>query len=187
MRAILPTYYTIANCEATSNHSNLDGIRFGVREDGADMQEIMTNSRTKGFGPLIRRRFVIGSYGLFEANQERIFRKAQKVRRLIVNAMKECFKEYDCIFAPASGTIAPFIDAINNDDKLSTDYLVAENYMAMANFSGDPSITVPMGFEEGCPIGVNLTCPAWHESTMFTIAKAIEDITGLRDLQAEVK
>ena len=50
--------------------------------------------------------------------------------------------------------------------------------MAMANFSGDPSMTVPMGFEEGCPIGVNLTCPAWHESTMFTIAKAIEDITG---------
>ena len=151
MRAILPTYYTIANCEAASNHSNLDGIRFGVREDGADMQEIMTNSRTKGFGPLIRRRFVIGSYGLFEANQERI------------------------------------IDEINNDDKLSTDYLVAENYMAMANFSGDPSMTVPMGFEEGCPIGVNLTCPAWHENTMFTIAKAIEDITGLRDLQTEVK
>ena len=187
MRAILPTYYTIANCEAASNHSNLDGIRFGVREDGANMQEIMTNSRTKGFGPLIRRRFVIGSYGLFEANQERIFRKAQKVRRLIVNAMKECFKEYDCILAPASGTIAPFIDEINNDDKLSTDYLVAENYMAMANFSGDPSMTVPMGFEEGCPIGVNLTCPAWHESTMFTIAKAIEDITGYRDLQTEVK
>ena len=101
--------------------------------------------------------------------------------------MKECFKEYDCILAPASGTIAPFIDEINNDDKLSTDYLVAENYMAMSNFSGDPSMTVPMGFEEDCPIGVNLTCPAWQESTMFTIAKAIEDITGLRDLQTEVK
>ena len=87
MRAILPTYYLIANCEATSNHSNLDGIRFGVRKEGADMAEIMTNTRTEGFGPLIRRRFVIGSYGLFEENQERLFRKAQKVRRLIVDAM----------------------------------------------------------------------------------------------------
>ena len=63
MRAILPAYFIIANCEATSNDSNLDGIRFGVREDGEDMEAIMTNSRTKGFGPLIRRRFVIGSYG----------------------------------------------------------------------------------------------------------------------------
>ena len=101
MRAILPAYFIIANCEATSNDSNLDGIRFGVREDGEDMEAIMTNSRTKGFGPLIRRRFVIGSYGLFEANQERIFRKAQKVRRVVVDAMNECFKEYDAIVAPA--------------------------------------------------------------------------------------
>ncbi len=187
MKAILPTYFTIANCEAASNHSNLDGIRFGVREDGADMKEIMTNSRTKGFGPLIRRRFVIGSYGLFEENQERIFRKAQKVRRLIVNAMKDCFKEYDCIIAPASSNIAPLINDKNDGDKLSADYLVAENYMAMANFSGDPSMTVPMGFESGCPVGVNLTCNAWQEETMFTIAKAIEDITGYKDLQTEVK
>ena len=80
MKAILPAYFIIANCEATSNDSNLDGIRFGVREPGEDMAEIMTNSRTKGFGPLIRRRFVIGSYGLFEENQERVFRKAQKVK-----------------------------------------------------------------------------------------------------------
>ena len=187
MKAILPTYYIIANCEATSNHSNLDGIRFGVRKEGEDMAEIMTNTRTAGFGPLIRRRFVIGSYGLFEENQERLFRKAQKVRRLIVDAMKECLKEYDCIIAPASGNIAPKIDADSNDDQLSEDYLVSENYMAMANFSGYPSMTVPMGFEEGCPIGVNLTCKAFDEETMFDIGKAIEDITGYKDLKVEVK
>ena len=185
MKAILPTYYLIANCEATSNHSNLDGIRFGVRKDGANLEEIMTNTRTAGFGPLIRRRFVIGSYGLFEENQERLFRKAQKVRRLIVEAMQECLKEYDCIIAPASGTIAPYIDAPSNDDQLSEDYLVSENYMAMANFSGYPSMTVPMGFEEGCPIGVNLTTKAWDEQTMFNIGKAIEEITGYKDLTAE--
>ena len=185
MRAILPTYYLIANCEATSNHSNLDGIRFGVRKEGDDMAEIMTNTRTEGFGPLIRRRFVIGSYGLFEENQERLFRKAQKVRRLIVDAMKECLKDYDCIIAPASGSIAPHIEGDYNEDQLSEDYLVSENYMAMANFSGYPSMTVPMGFIEGCPIGVNLTTRAFDEETMFDIGKAIEEITGYKDLKVE--
>ena len=185
MRAILPTYYLIANCEATSNHSNLDGIRFGVRKEGADMAEIMTNTRTEGFGPLIRRRFVIGSYGLFEENQERLFRKAQKVRRLIVDAMKECLKDYDCIIAPASSSIAPHIEGDYNEDQLSEDYLVSENYMAMANFSGYPSMTVPMGFIEGCPIGVNLTTRAFDEETMFDIGKAIEEITGYKDLKVE--
>ena len=185
MRAILPTYYLIANCEATSNHSNLDGIRFGVRKEGADMAEIMTNTRTEGFGTLIRRRFVIGSYGLFEENQERLFRKAQKVRRLIVDAMKECLKNYDCIIAPASGSIAPHIEGDYNEDQLSEDYLISENYMAMANFSGYPSMTVPMGFIEGCPIGVNLTTRAFDEETMFDIGKAIEEITGYKDLKVE--
>ena len=187
MKAILPTYYLIANCEATSNHSNLDGLRFGVREDGADMEEIMINSRTKGFGPLIRKRFVIGSYGLFEENQERLFRKAQKVRRLIVDQMNECYKEYDCIIAPASSSIAPLIQTDTDQDQLSEEYLISENFMAVGNFSGYPSITVPMGFEDGCPIGVNLTCRAWEEACMFDIAKAIEDITGYKDLKAEVK
>lgn len=187
MKAILPAYYLIANCEATSNHSNLDGIRFGVREDGEDMQAIMTNSRTKGFGPLIRRRFVIGSYGLFQENQERLFRKAQKVRRKIVDAMMECFRSYDCLIAPASGEIAPLIDMKSDQDQLSADYLVAENYMAMGNFSGCPSMTVPMGFEEGCPIGINLTCRPWEEGTMFGIGRAIEEITGYENLHAEVK
>lgn len=187
MRAILPTYFIIANCEATSNHSNLDGIRFGVREEGADMAEIMTNSRTKGFGPLIRRRFVIGSYGLFEENQERIFRKAQKVRRLIVEAMDKCFEEYDAIMAPAAGTIAPLIDADTDQDSLGEDSVVAENYLAMGNFSGYPSLTQPMGFVDGCPVGVNITCKAFEETEMFDIAKAIEEETGLKDLVAEVK
>lgn len=191
MRAILPAYFIIANCEATSNDSNLDGIRFGVREDGEDMEAIMTNSRTKGFGPLIRRRFVIGSYGLFEANQERVFRKAQKVRRVVVDAMNECFKEYDAIVAPASGNIAPFINKDEDQDQLSNqlsdENLIAENYMAMGNFSGYPSMTVPMGFEEGCPIGINITTPAWCESDMFNIGLAIENITGYKDMKVEVK
>lgn len=186
MEAMLATYYIIANCEATANHSNLDGIRFGQRADGTNLEEIMTNSRTKGFGPLIRKRFVIGSYGLFEANQERLFRKAQKVRRLIVNEVNKCFKSYDCIIAPASGNVAPKLDD-KALDQLSNDYLVAENFMCIGNFGGYPSMTVPMGFENHLPIGINLTCRPFEEVMMFNIAKAIEEITGYKNLKAEVK
>lgn len=186
MKAMLPTYYLIANCEATSNHSNLDGIRFGVREKGDSMEEIMTHSRTQGFGPLIRKRFVIGSYGLFEENQEKLFRKAQKVRRVIVNELNRCLSEYDCLIAPASNDIAPKLDQASGDE-LSAEYLVAENHMVIGNFSGYPSMTLPMGFEDGCPLGVNLTCRAFEEQMMFDIAKGIEDITGYENLIAEVK
>ena len=184
---MLPTYYIIANCEATSNHSNLDGLRFGRRVEGSDMQEIMTNSRTEGFGPLIRRRFVIGSYGLFEENQEKLFRKAQKVRRLIVEEINKCHETYDAIIAPASADIAPLINNEIDQDELSDEYLISENYMAFSNFSGYPSMTVPMGFIDGCPIGVNISCRAFEEVEMFNIAKGIEDITGYKDMKAEVK
>lgn len=65
METILPVYLTIANAEATANHSNLDGIRFGMREDGESVEEVMMNSRTKGFSAYVRKRFIIGSYSLF--------------------------------------------------------------------------------------------------------------------------
>ena len=71
--------------------------------------------------------------------------------------MDDCLKEYDAIVAPASGDIAPLIDEKKDQDQLSDDYLIAENYMAMGNFSGYPSMTVPMGFYDGCPLGMNIT------------------------------
>jgi len=186
MKAILPAYYLIANCEATSNHSNLDGIRFGNVVKGETMEELMKNTRTNGFGPLIKKRFVIGSYGLFEENQERLFRKAQKVRRKVVDAMKECLKEYDAIMAPASDNPAPHLDD-SSADELSANYLIVENYMAMGNFSGYPSMTVPMGFDGDMPLGLNMTCRPFEETTMFDFGKAIEEITGYKDKKAEVK
>lgn len=188
VKAMLPTYYLIANCEASSNHSNLDGVRFGVREQGETMEEIMINSRTKGFGPLCRKRFVIGSYGLFDDNQDKLFRKAQKVRRLLVEELNKCLKDYDVLIAPASGDIAPLLEGVEDKlDQMSDAHLIAENHMVLGNFSGYPSMTVPMGFIEGCPIGVNLTCRAFDEESMFDFGKAIEEITGYKNLLAEVK
>lgn len=185
LKAILPAYYLIANCEATANHSNLDGIRFGVQQPGDSMEEIMIQSRTKGFGSLIRKRFVIGSYGLFVENQKKLFRQAQRVRRLIVENVAEVMKDYDILIAPASSDVAPKLDD-HSRDELSDGYLIAENHMVIGNFTGYPSCTVPMGMLNGLPIGLNMTAKAWDEQSLFDFAAAMEEITGMKDATAEV-
>jgi aspartyl-tRNA(Asn)/glutamyl-tRNA(Gln) amidotransferase subunit A len=185
MHAYLPTYYIVANAEATANHSNLDSLRFGVLKEGKTMDESMILSRTAGFGKLLKKRFVIGSYALFTENQDEVFRKAQKVRRLIVEDIKRALEDIDVIMAPASSQGAPkFDDAAT--DLLSSEYLIAENYMALANFSGYPSITVPMGYVEGLPVGVNLTAYAFEETKLLDIAYGIECTTGLANVIKEV-
>lgn len=181
MQALLPTYYIISNVEATANHSNLDGIRFGVREPGTNLSEIMTNSRTKGFGSNVRERFVIGSYSLFVENQDKIFRKAQKVRRVIVDQLQAKLASYDVLLAPATGGVAPLPDD-SIDEKLSNAYLIAENHMLLGNFSGYPSITVPTSFVDGMPVAVNLLAKPFEETLMLSIASAIEASCDMKDV-----
>ncbi|MCI8540936.1 MAG: Asp-tRNA(Asn)/Glu-tRNA(Gln) amidotransferase subunit GatA [Erysipelotrichaceae bacterium] len=185
LAVILPTYYIIANAEATANHSNLDGIRFGVREDGNSVEDVMSHSRTAGFSANIRKRFVVGSYSLFVENQDKLFRKAQKVRRLLVEELTHVLDQYDITIASAAGSIAPHPqDSV--DEQLSDTYLIAENHMILGNFSGYPSISVPCGFVEGMPVGVNLMAKPFAEQTLFDIALAIEEESGLRGQVAEV-
>ncbi len=184
MKAILPTYYIIANAEATANHSNLDGINFGQRVDGGSIEEIMINSRSVGFGPWIKKRFIIGSYALFEENQDRILKKAHKIRRLIVDEVMKELKEADILIAPAAPGIAPKIEGTSTDE-LSEEYLVADNHMVIENFAGLPSLTLPMGFVDNMPVGVNVSANPFKEDVMFNVAKAIENKTGLKGLTKE--
>lgn len=186
LSVLLPTYYIIANAEATANHSNLDGIRYGQREAGNSVEEVMINSRTKGFSSYIRKRFVIGSYSLFVENQDKLLRKAQKVRRLIVNELKQVLDQYDITIASAAATIAPHPED-SVDETLSSTYLIAENHMIMGNFSGYPSMSVPSGFVEGMPVGINMIAKPFEEQTLFNIGKAIEEETGLAGTVAEVE
>lgn len=185
MELIAPVYKTIANAEATANHSNLDGIRFGMREDGASVEEVMTNSRTKGFSSYVRARFVIGSYSLFEENQDRLFRKAQKIRRLIVDAYAKLFEDCDGILTVAAPTVAPLIHESQNVRFGASSF--AEEHMQLGNFSGYPSITLPLGKVDNMPVGVNLTCKPFEEQKMFDLAQAIEDCTGKANQCVEVE
>ena len=183
LKAIYPTYIIISCSESTSNNANLDGVNFGPRESGESFEEIMTNTRTKGFSRLIKRRFVIGGYSLLRENQDELFLRAQKCRRLIVNSFNKIFESYDAIYCPASPTTAPLISG--DSDALSDEYLIADNYMAFANMGGFPSITLPLGFDEKLPFGGNLTAKPFDESCLLSIAKTIENCTGLKDLVAK--
>lgn len=183
LKAIYPSYMTISCAEATSNNSNLTGIVFGPRGEGDNINDIMINARTKGFSELIKRRFILGSYILQKENQERLFKNAQRVRRLIVNKMNELFTKYDSMILPASGSIAPRFDS--SMDRLSDKYLILENHMAIGNFGGYPSITIPSGFVDNMPIGINITGPQFKDALVLNIANKIEEELGYKDLIKE--
>lgn len=178
LEAIYPSYMTISCAEATSNNANLTGIQFGVRGEGNTPEEIMFDARTKGFSELIKRRFVLGSYILQKENQERLYLNACRVRRLIVEKINELFREYDGMILPASGGIAPKFD--DSSDKLSDRYLLLENHMAIANFGGFPSITIPFAKVSSMPVGVNITGRILEDDVVLNMANKIEEVTGFK-------
>lgn len=178
LMAIYPTYMCISCAEATSNNSNLTGIPFGNRMDGKNINDIMMKTRTEGFSELIKRRFVLGSYILQKENQDKLFLNAGRVRRLIVGKMNELFKEYDALIMPSSSDIAPlFGDA---SDRLSDEYLILGNHLAIGNFGGFPSISIPSGFVNEMPVSVNITGRAKEDALVLNIANKLENVLGFK-------
>lgn len=179
--AIYPTYMIISCAEATSNNANLTGIQFGPRGDGNSIDEVMFSARTKGFSELIKRRFVLGSYILQKENQEKLFLNACRCRRLIVDMVNELFKDYDGIILPASGGGAPSFDS--SSEQVTDQQLILENHMAIGNFGGFPSITIPFTFVKDMPVGINITGRVMEDDILLHIANEVEKITGLRGLK----
>lgn len=183
LKAIYPAYMTISCAEATSNNSNLTGIPFGPRGEGDNINDIMFDARTKGFSELIKRRFILGSYILQRENQERLFKNAGRLRRIIVDKMNELYKKYDAMILPASGGIAPTFDS--EIDRMSPRYLMLENHMAIGNFGGFPSITIPNGFVNNMPIGINITGRCFEDGLTLNIANKIEETLGYKGIVKE--
>ena len=173
LNAIASTYVVISCAEATSNMSNLTGIIFGPRGEGDNYIDMMKDYRTKGFSPLIKRRFVIGSYVLQAQNKERYFHNAQRVRRLLVNAYKDLFKKYDAVILPVSSGPAKHLDNSKNIMDKNTSAL--EEHLQIGNFGGFPSITIPDGFIDDLPVGLNLTGNCYDDENILNIAYALEN------------
>ena len=183
LSTLFATYFVISCAEATSNNANLDGIKFGPLSKGDTYEAVMKDARTKGFGELIKRRFIIGSFALMKENKDELFIRAQRNRRAIVEALMKIYEKYDFIYLPAAPSIAPKIGEAS--DRLSNEYLIADNHLVLGNFAGLPSITIPIGFKDNMPFGANIMGRAFDEKGVFQMAYKVEETTGLKNIIAK--
>ncbi len=170
LKAIDTTYMVISFSEASSNDANLNGIAFGNRAGGQDWKEIMTNARSNGFGPMVQRRFALGSFYLQVENQQDIFIKAQKVRRVIVEEFAKIYQNNDLLIFPAA-SIAPKI----KDGKKDSWY---SSYLTQANLGGTPSLTLKWIKEENMPVGLSLDASLYSDARLLSHALYLEELLG---------
>lgn len=182
LKAEPAVYIVLSYAEATSNLSNLTGIIFGPRGEGENVFEMIKDHRTKGFSPLIKRRFVIGSYVLQKENQEKYFKNAQRVRRLLVDEWKKLFARFDGIILPVGSGPAKHLDKAK--DILTKDTEILEEHLQIGNFGGFPSITIPNGFVNGLPVGVNITGNCYEDAKVLNIAYSIEAAMNYKNMIA---
>ncbi len=169
----LATYYIIAPAEASTNLARYDGVRYGVREEGASLDELYANTRTAGFGAEVKRRIMIGTYVLSAGYYDAYYVKAQKVRQLLVNDFKQAFSQVDLILNPTTPTPAFAMDEQPTDPVAM--YL-NDIFTVTANMAGLPAISIPAGLdEEGLPLGLQLIGPALSEQKLFNAALAMEE------------
>ena len=173
LNALASVYDVISYAEATSNLSNLTGFSFGPRGDGKNYIEIMKDYRTKNFSTLIKRRFIIGSYILQAENKEIYFRNAQRVRRLLVDTWNKLFENFDGIILPVETGPARYLDDSKNI--FDEDTIPLKEHLQIANFGGFPSITIPDGFVDNMPVGLNITGKCYDDENILNIAYAIEN------------
>ena len=186
LNAIFSVYRVIHSAEATSNMSNLTGIIFGPRGEGDNYIDMIKDHRTKGFSPLIKRRFIIGSYVLQKENQERYFKNAQRARRMLVDTWKELYKTYDVVLSPVGIGPAKKIDEL--DKELDINTMTLDEQLQVGNFGGFPSITIPNGFVSDLPVGINITGNCYDDENVINIAYALESAMDYKSqIAKEVK
>nr|WP_176947329.1 Asp-tRNA(Asn)/Glu-tRNA(Gln) amidotransferase subunit GatA [Pseudomonas benzenivorans] len=168
MQHAIPAYYVIAPAEASSNLSRFDGVRFGYRcEQPSDLTDLYKRSRAEGFGAEVKRRIMVGTYALSAGYYDAYYLKAQKIRRLIKNDFVSAFAEVDVILGPTTPNPAWKLGEKNNDPVAA--YL-EDIYTITANLAGLPGISMPAGFVDGLPVGVQLLAPYFQEGRLLNVA-----------------
>ena len=171
----VPTYYVVAPAECSSNLSRFDGVRFGHRcEDPRDLMDLYCRSRGEGFGAEVKRRIMTGTYVLSAGYYDAYYLKAQKVRSLITADFRRAFESVDLLLGPTSPTTA-FALGAKVDDPI-TMYL-NDIYTIGANLAGLPALSLPCGFVDGLPVGLQLIGPHFAESRLLAAAHAYQCAT----------
>ena len=177
---MLPIYYIIACAEASSNLGRFDGIRYGHRaKEFSSLKELYVNSRTEGFGDEVKRRIILGTYVLSSGYYEAYYKKAQKLRTLVINEFKKGFEKYDVILTPTSPTTA-FKIGEKSDNPL--EMYLADLYTVPVNIAGLPAISIPSGVDSNrLPIGLQLIGNHFEEDKLLQIAYAFEQAFKFRE------
>lgn len=170
----VPTYYLIAPAEASSNLARYDGVRYGVRQQGENLIDMYLETRSKGFGPEVKRRIMLGTYALSSGYYDAYYLKAQKVRTLIRQDFDQVFANYDVIVSPTTPTTA-FKIGENIDDPLMM--YMNDILTVPVNLAGLPAISVPCGLADGLPVGMQIIGKAFDEATILRVAHAYEQET----------
>lgn len=172
----LAAYYLVATAEASSNLARFDGVRYGLRVDGADVNEMYVRTRSAGFGNEVKRRIMLGTYALSAGYYDAFYGRSQQVRTLLIRDFRAAYEKADVLLTPTSPSVAWPIGA-KVDDPLQM-YL-SDVFTVPSNMAGDPAISVPFGTgDRDLPVGVQVLAPALGEAVMFQVAAELERAGG---------
>ena len=169
------TYYIIASSEASSNLSRYDGIRYGYRSPEAKtLEEVYVKSRSEGFGDEVKRRIMLGTFALSSGFYDAYFKKAGQMRTLIIRDFEQVFADYDLVVGPTAPTTA-----FELGDKVTDPVTMYMNDILTipANMAGLPAMSVPAGFADGMPVGLQIIGKAFDEETVYRAGYAFEQAT----------
>ncbi|MEK4758723.1 Asp-tRNA(Asn)/Glu-tRNA(Gln) amidotransferase subunit GatA [Viridibacillus sp. FSL E2-0187] len=171
----LAAYYILSSSEASSNLSRFDGIRFGFRaENVTNLEELYKETRAQGFGDEVKRRIMLGTYSLSAGTYDAYYKKAQQARTLIKEDFDKVFEEFDVILGPTTPTPA-FKIGENVEDPMT---MYANDILTIPiNLAGVPAISIPCGFEDGLPLGLQIIGKYFDEATIYRVADAFEKAT----------
>ncbi|MEG0731164.1 MAG: Asp-tRNA(Asn)/Glu-tRNA(Gln) amidotransferase subunit GatA [Vagococcus sp.] len=174
-------YYIIASSEASSNLQRFDGIRYGYRSENIEnLEDVYVKSRSEGFGDEVKRRIMLGTFSLSSGFYDAHFKKAGQVRTLIIEDFKKVFNDYDLILGPVSPTIAHNFGS-DKDDPVTA--YMRDVLTIPVNLAGLPGISLPCGFSEGMPIGLQLIGNYFEEEKMYQAADAFEKATEFHKMK----
>jgi aspartyl-tRNA(Asn)/glutamyl-tRNA(Gln) amidotransferase subunit A len=172
----LSAYYVLAPAEASSNLARFDGVRYGMRAQGAqDLLEMYTRTRHDGFGPEVKRRIMLGTYALSSGYYDAYYGRAQRVRTKISEDFASAFEHVDFILTPTAPTVA-FRLGEKTGDPLA---MYLNDYCTVPmSLAGIPAISIPSGLSDGLPVGLQIAGPAFSENGLLDAAHALELAIG---------
>lgn len=174
------TYYAISSAEASSNLQRFDGIRYGYRSEQADnLEDIYVLSRSEGFGKEVKARILMGTYVLGAEHYEAFFEQAAKVRTLLREDFERALKEVDVIVSPTATSIAPHLEEAQTEEEKHDplDAYIDDILTVSANLVGGPALSIPCGFSQGMPVGLQIFGDYFAEDMVYRVAYAFEQAT----------